>query len=186
MTSFQETIKQLERGELKFLLKRLLVITNRKFKWLQDCGGPSPEDLVNEAFTRAYEGKRVWRPDRVDLFGHLWQTVRSLASHEAKKIYACEADIPIDEINELDETVQWEPGSEPAEQDPGRIQERHDYAKKFAETLSDNPELVEILRCKLAGLRQNQIAAQLEVSDATVSRRVDELEGRLIEFGKRN
>lgn len=65
------------------LLPRLLLFAERlhgTWQMHRAPGSPSPEDLVNDAITAAFEGRRTW-PSGVDAYRFLSEAVRSLASN---------------------------------------------------------------------------------------------------------
>jgi len=79
MSLFLKWLQQLSENDLT----RLLHYASRHYGWLEHYGGPSPGDLVNEAFLRHIDGRRKAPPDSEFDKRLVWvcKTIKSIASH---------------------------------------------------------------------------------------------------------
>lgn len=80
-----ETLKRLREADWKVALAKALKRATVEAKILDEIGlpSPSPEELVNEACSRVFDGSRKWDYQRYpDLGTHLAYIIRSIASHE--------------------------------------------------------------------------------------------------------
>ena len=82
-------MQELNEVDWDTLIPRLLLYatsTIRRRTWYGIWGGPvvrgvEAEDFVLEAIERTMSGHRAWNPEKVDLYGHLVGTIRSLIYH---------------------------------------------------------------------------------------------------------
>lgn len=79
MSLFLKWLQQLSENDLT----RLLHYASKHHGWLERYGGPSPADLVNEAFLRHIDGRRKAPPDSEFDKRLVWvcRTIDSIASH---------------------------------------------------------------------------------------------------------
>lgn len=157
--------------------KKLLVRIARKHGYLQQRGGPSPEDLLQTACEQLLSGRRNY-PDGHDspegLCRVLWHVVKSLANHENDgRRRALEiAVVELDEDARPEAVETRDPGQEVSEMD----------VAAFRASLADDPRLQIVLDGKIQGDDQQEIAAQLQLSDAGVTKLKKKLQSRCVRF----
>jgi DNA-directed RNA polymerase specialized sigma24 family protein len=137
--------------------RRLLIYARTFERFSQHRGGGlDAEDLVHTAVERFLAGERRWNPARVSLLDFLAGVIRSLASAEADKARRRGPHAP---LREAQSTVNdWD---------------SPDYPRQLVAlraSLGDAPHLQRVLDGLLADAAPREMAADLNVSVATVYR----------------
>ncbi len=198
MSLFLKWLQQLSENDLT----RLLHYASKHHGWLERYGGPSPADLVNEAFLRHIDGRRKAPPDSAFDKRLVWiyNTIDSIASHawEAwqNQPLLRYADDPADEeetdtLNAGESAVNG--GGDLNREDhplrrlsPENIAIGRDLEHRLRSVLSDRPRHSRVLELKLKGYSHTEVARELGLCNARVTQLIEEIRNLVLDFYQHN
>ena len=90
----RSALNTLTRADLKklYLYARKLLYPKKVF-----AEGREDEDLAHDAVLRTLEQKRKWKPSKGRMLGHLYYSIRSIASHLPERYHGQFSEVPVGE-----------------------------------------------------------------------------------------
>lgn len=126
--------------------------------------GHTGQDLLREALTRIFQGKRKW-PERVDFYKMLFETIRSTADNWRKRARRR----PMFTESTLKSADSDEPPGYPPEGPPDcdepAVKAAKERVAEIRALLSDDQEVIQVLDLKLQNLTGPEIQERLNLTN---------------------
>jgi hypothetical protein len=124
--------------------------------------GYTGDDLLNDAIFLAADGKRGWKPKKVNLYGFLVGIIRSSASHLTKKV---KRHLSLDELQETN-IVEF-PGTIPSADE---VLACKDALKKVEALFNGDEPALLYLYARATGIPQSEMPSELKMTEREVER----------------
>ena len=176
--------------------QRWLYVTKKKWEWLENLGGPSPEDLVNEAFKKLLESSQASRDIDHNHFKNLvFKKIRGLALNaweSRKSATEKHPSISLASLGEEGPNLTDYPDLMKTDSLTVLLTEEEqnfpdwlfDRFKTMLEEKFFDPTNILILDRWREGITQTEIAKRLKLNDTAVCRRLEELRNLMTKFAK--